>query len=376
VLNPGFQMSFAATLGLVALFEQAGGMLAEPPASGGLVRRMVMRAGFWIAVGALTSLVAGLATVPYAAFHFHRLAPYGIVANLAATPLISFVIMPAALFGVLLLPFGYDALAWWVMGQGIDGMVAIARWVARIPGADGRMAAFGPGAVMLATLGLVMLSLPKAMLLRFTAAPLLAAALLLALQAKQPDVLIDADGNMIAVRGADRRLSILHAERSRIAAESWLAADADARSVGRGLSGAFTCDEIGCVTRLRDGTRVAFAKQRDALADDCGRADLVVGAFDIPERCGAAAVDLRVLGTTGVLALYREHDGWRAEPARSPQADRPWYGRRAGAEPQALARLNRTRAESRPHTETGAGAADSSRSSEQPDPVGPDLIEP
>ena len=31
----------------------------------------------------LASLVAGLATTPYAAFHFHRVAPYGVLANLA-----------------------------------------------------------------------------------------------------------------------------------------------------------------------------------------------------------------------------------------------------------------------------------------------------
>jgi len=33
---------------------------------------------------AAASFVAGIATTPYAAFHFHRIAPYGVIANLVA----------------------------------------------------------------------------------------------------------------------------------------------------------------------------------------------------------------------------------------------------------------------------------------------------
>ena len=47
----------------------------------------------------LASLVAGLATMPYAAFHFHRVTPYGVLANLAAMPVVSALVMPAGLLG-------------------------------------------------------------------------------------------------------------------------------------------------------------------------------------------------------------------------------------------------------------------------------------
>jgi len=40
----------------------------------------------WSGSLALASLVAGFATMPYAAFHFHRVTPYGVLANLAAMP--------------------------------------------------------------------------------------------------------------------------------------------------------------------------------------------------------------------------------------------------------------------------------------------------
>src|SRR5690606_29617534 len=108
-LHPSFQMSFAATLALVALFERFMPLLARPPAAGsGTFARATERFGRWLLLGAATSLAAGLATAVFAAFHFYRVAPYGLISNVLAMPVLSFVIMPAGLVSVLLTPFGYD----------------------------------------------------------------------------------------------------------------------------------------------------------------------------------------------------------------------------------------------------------------------------
>src|SRR6202035_2520225 len=105
--------------------------------------RVSLWGGREVVVLLLASLVAGLATTPYAAFHFHRVTPYGVLANLAAMPVVSAVVMPAGLLGLLAMPFGFDGVFWWLMGVGIDWMIAVTRWVADLPGAVGRMAAFG-----------------------------------------------------------------------------------------------------------------------------------------------------------------------------------------------------------------------------------------
>ncbi len=52
----------------------------------------------------IASLVAGLATMPYAAYHFHRLAPYGVLANLLAMPIVSAWVMPMGILGVIAIP--------------------------------------------------------------------------------------------------------------------------------------------------------------------------------------------------------------------------------------------------------------------------------
>ena len=51
--------------------------------------RMALWGGREMSSLILASLVAGLATTPYAAYHFHRLAPYGVLANLLAMPVVS-----------------------------------------------------------------------------------------------------------------------------------------------------------------------------------------------------------------------------------------------------------------------------------------------
>jgi competence protein ComEC len=291
-----------------------------------------------VLAGALTSLLAGIATTPYAAFHFHRLAPYGLIANVLAMPAISFVIMPMAVLGVFLIPFGYDALAWKVMGWGIDVMLAIARWVAALPGAEGRIHAFGIGALLLATAGLLLLAIPASRLKLF-GVPLLALALFFAVNAPRPDILIDPEARTVAVRGADGKLSILNARQARISAETWLAADGDTRKSREVLDQAFRCDAEGCVARLADGTTVAVLSRPDAFADDCERASLVISSFDIPRACKAAGVDRKMMNTTGAVSLRRTGGEWKIETVRSPYAGRPWYGRSKPADADALSRF-------------------------------------
>jgi competence protein ComEC len=83
----------------------------------------------------VASQLAGLATTPYAAFHFHRVAPYGVLANLLAMPIVSGWVMPMGILGVVTIPFGFDGVFWRQMGYGIQWMDLVALWVAGLPGA-------------------------------------------------------------------------------------------------------------------------------------------------------------------------------------------------------------------------------------------------
>jgi competence protein ComEC len=251
--------------------------------------------------------------------------------------------MPMAVLGVFLIPFGYDALAWKAMGWGIDVMLAIARWVAALPGAEGRIPAFSVGALLLATAAFLLLAIPVSRL-KLLSAPLFAVAFFLALNTPKPDIYIDAEAHTVAVRGSDGKLTILNARQGRISAETWLAADGDTRKSRDVLDSAFRCDSAGCVARLHDGTTVAVATRPEAFADDCEVASIVVSGFDVPSLCKAPAIDRSMMETTGALSLRHVNGEWEVKTVRSPNSDRPWYGRAKPADPDVLSRFKKTAA--------------------------------
>jgi competence protein ComEC len=279
----------------------------------------------------LASLVAGFATTPYAAFHFHRLAPYGVVANLLAMPIVSLWVMPAGLLALIAIPLGFDGPLWRLMADGIDRMIAVALWVAKFPGAVGHMAAFGPGALLLGTAGLVVLCLLRTPL-RWCGALLIAVASLWAIRAPLPEVLVATDGRTLAVRGADGRLAIHRSARDAFAVREWLAADGDPRrATDPALGEGFSCDEAGCVARLSDGKLVAHTLAPDAFAEDCRRAAIVVTSREAPPGCAALAIDRTVSRANGAVALRRDGGHWHITAARPQGQDRRW----ARAQPKA-----------------------------------------
>src|SRR5580693_3059211 len=200
-------MSFAATLGLVALVQIGMPRLFASP-DHSATAKVALWGGRELMTLMLASLVAGLATTPYAAFHFHRVTPYGVLANLAAMPVVSAVVMPAGMLGLLAIPFGLDGVFWWLMGLGIDWMIVVTQWVAALPGAIGRMAAFGIGPLIASSIGIVLLGLLRTPL-RWSGAAVLAGSIVWALLVPQPDILISGDGRTIGVRGGDGRLHLM-----------------------------------------------------------------------------------------------------------------------------------------------------------------------
>jgi competence protein ComEC len=323
LVHPSFQMSFAATLGLVALV-QFGMPRLFASAESSMATRMAVWGGRELMVLLLASLVAGFATTPYAAFHFHRVTPYGVLANLAAMPVVSAVVMPAGLIGLLAMPFGFDGPWWQLMGIGIDWMIAVTRWVAGLPGAVGRVGAFGTGPLIVASLGLVLLGLLRTPL-RWSGAALLVLATIWAAATPQPDVLISGDGRNVAVRGKDGQLHLMRTTKDAFLFKEWLAADADARGVtDPSLSDGVSCDDAGCLMPKADGALVALSLRAEAMADDCARAALVVSVRQPPSSCAASVINRERVRRQGALALRQGRGGFVVDAVRPRGMDRPW----------------------------------------------------
>jgi competence protein ComEC len=323
LVHPSFQMSFAATLGLVALIQFGmPALFATPDHSA--TARAALWGGREIALLALTSLVAGFATTPYAAFHFHRVTPYGVLANLLAMPVVSAVVMPAGLLGLAAMPFGLDGFFWWLMDLGIQWMIVVTQWVAALPGAIGRMAAFGTGPLLVSTAGIVLLGLLRSPL-RLIGAGLVALSIVFALLTPQPDILISGNGRNVAVRGGDGALHLMRSAKDNFLVKEWLSADADARPVDDpALAQGVSCDEAGCVAPMAGGRYVALSLRSDALSDDCARAAVVVTWRQAPQNCAALVIDREHLQGRGTVTLRPTRDGFVTDAVRPKGVDRPW----------------------------------------------------
>ena len=179
VAGPSFQMSFAATAALIGAYaawsERRRGTQAAPPSDRGRIARVARKIG-GNAIGlAMTSLIAGTATAVFGAYHFQRVSPLSLGANLAAMPFVSVMVMPFAMFAMILMPFGLDGPAFWVMGKGLSAMIAVADWFSALSPIDS-VGLVPAAAVVVLTIALVLATLPTTWL-RIAALPVALAGL-------------------------------------------------------------------------------------------------------------------------------------------------------------------------------------------------------
>ncbi|MDP4002853.1 ComEC/Rec2 family competence protein [Methylobacterium sp. NEAU K] len=324
LLGPSFQMSFGAVAGLIACARLIDGHLFVRPGAGRLER--LLGTGLSAVTGTLgTTLVAQVATAPFATYHFQTIQPFGLIGNALTLPLVSLVVMPSAVIGILAYPFALDRPVWWLMGQAVGGMLAISRWIAGFDRATLVMPAFGTGALTLLAMGLLLATLPASRL-RWLALPPVLLGLGLAAAPERYDLYVDRQGGGAAVRGADGRLWALGSP-SRFVLEQWLKADGDGRRADQvtGTSAGGHCDRLGCTARLPDGRAVALVRDRRAFPEDCTRAAVLITALAAPPTClGPLLIDRRVLTAHGAVALQATRSGFTASYARGSDRSVPW----------------------------------------------------
>lgn len=327
VMDAGFQMSFAAVAALVALYESHKNRFQNWRRDAGFGQRLIVYLGLLVA----TSLIAGLVTAPFSAWHFQRMANYGLLANAVAMPLASFVTMPMAVLAFLLMPFGAEGWALWLMGQSVDVMIAVAYWVAALPGATVGIPATPVAALLLTGFGLCWLLIWQTPWRWLGLVPV-ALACLWPLQVRQPDLLIDAQMRFIAVRDAEGlRLSARRGggfvgdawrQRMNLALEPW---PMPGEEVLLARGGKITCQATSCFIEIA-GRSILWTRQPETAAQECGRVDYIIADFPVWRFCRpggrSRVIDRLDTRRDGAMAL------WLAEgevvATRALRGDWPW----------------------------------------------------
>lgn len=359
VVGPGFQMSFAATAALISAYA-AIAMRARHGSAGPDVRPSATAPRRWLAVAAkallglaITSLVAGLATGLFSAHHFHRVAGNGLLANLLAMPLVTFVVMPAGLLAMLLMPFGLDAWPLLVMGQGLDGVIATANYVHSL-GGDLNVGQIPLTATLLAGAGFVILVFLRSRL-RLAGLALIGLGAVCAFPPfapPAPDILVSESGDLVGLAGPEGLASnaarpndfVFSQWRTALRAAPHLPpvaapereaaekteAGLDSGTLDRLLASAashpsrFHCAGRGVCAAIHSRAAIVTIDDAALIGAACDRADLVIVAIPVylgACRSGATLVTSRSLRRSGALAItIGRQDRSTAIPRNGPDS--------------------------------------------------------
>ncbi|MEI2300286.1 ComEC/Rec2 family competence protein [Ensifer sp. MJa1] len=381
VAGPGFQMSFAATLALVAGYARwrqrhtGSGRPVEGKGRGGRI------AGSAAAGVIITSLIGGLATAVYSIAYFHRMPAYGLLANVLTMPLISIVVMPFGLFAMLLMPFGLEHYPLLAMGWGLDRMLDVARFVTSLDGevVTGRIGHLG---FVLIAIGGVVLCVLRSWLAASGAVLILAGFVSLAFEDRSlPDITIAEDGRLVGLvsdeaiatnrlRPSDflfsqwqRALALeKHAPpkalQPAVAGDPYPATKFDAKAshsidqkdaaairadlssaIASNADGTFVCREKQwCAARSRVGWTIIAIENPRLFPVLCDQADLVVIAARIDAAScptvRARIVSAETLRRSGAIEVRAEPGGMHAPPTMHFRPaftvlQRPWERHRA-----------------------------------------------
>lgn len=323
VLTASFQMSFAATASLVGVAGHLlrGGHESERSSRTDIRGRLGTVGRFFLGLAG-TSIVAGLATAPFAAYHFGRVAPFGLLANMIAIPVFSFWIMPLALVAVLLMPFGLDAPFLHLIGYGLTLVFSMAGLLADALPDQVSGSVSSVGLTMMA--GSIIVAAFCASGLRWLAAPVAAIGILLAPdRTRPPELLVFENGKEVALIGSAGELVYLRPKPSAFVAEQWNrlfeaipSAPTITDSQTKKLPLAFACNREICRATTRNGVRVSWTDSFEITQQACEESDVAIIARAVRDkscRSGARLLSLRTLRRTGSLAISRNEDTNRVE---------------------------------------------------------------
>ncbi|MFP7672789.1 ComEC/Rec2 family competence protein [Marivita sp. S0852] len=309
VMGPGFQMSFSATTALVAVFGALRDSRVEIP------KHRFLRGALSVV---MSSAIAGAATAPFAMAHFNQIAQFGLLANLATVPLMGVLVIPAAVLGVCLMPFGLESIGLIPMGWGVDWILRVAQHIADWDGAVRPVVTPQPVVLPLIALGALTVVIWSGRLRWVGVAPIVAAIALWS-TADRPDILVAQGGTLVGVMTPDGR-ALSRPRGTGFVARVWLEND------GRGgdQTSAASLWQAAPPVNIRHihGKRAARAFQ------GCAANELVIASANLPAATIAPTctiLDKRDLSGMGSLAITRRAGGgYHIEKARDRAGARLW----------------------------------------------------
>ncbi|PLW77506.1 hypothetical protein C0081_09325 [Cohaesibacter celericrescens] len=316
VVEAGMQMSFAATAALIASYDRLQrmrirGYQPEKQSRGAGVATLTGRAlggvGRWFMGIGTTSLIAGLAVLPFSIAHFQQMAPLGLIANLLVMPIVSLVVMPLGLLSVLLAPLGLQSVPLSGVEWGLDWVITLAGLISARSGADYLVIRGAGHFIPLVILALAIFAIHRGKLAYAALVPL-CAAFLMWWTAPSADLWISEKGNRVAYRDVNHAWQTLGSNRKTLEVTALLRSDGDARALRSGAISKSSevlestngnavlkgCDKEACYAQglmnmrgEKSDLSVAIVRHASAFQEECDKRSILVTSLPVPNNCTA-----------------------------------------------------------------------------------------
>ncbi len=286
VIGPSFVLSFAAVAALIAFYQGIGRQwLVNARAFHPLWRPV-----YYVAGVVATTIIATLATAPFSVMFFNRFAVYSVVSNIAAMPLMAFIVMPFGLLSMLLTPLGLDGYTLPIMEWGIAKITDVAHAVSDYPDANLYLPSFGVIDTILISVGFLWLVLWRG-ILRWGGLLFCMIGFIIPHITTKPIIMISDKMSAIMIVDKSSDKPFLTGKMNGYLKSNWLeslgySSDVDILNYNKGdniNNSMGYCDDMTCRLKI-DAVRVTIILNPSATQMACQDTDLVITKIPMVNR--------------------------------------------------------------------------------------------
>lgn len=321
LVDIGFQMSFAAVIGLVAFYQFTREFWTHGFWKGNIILRLLL-----LGLGTVaTSIVATIVTAPLVLMYFQQVPLLSMLANVLSAPAITFLVMPGTFLAYLLTPFPVlGDLSIHMMGLGVNIMMDVAHFVAALPSSVWRVPSLPLMIVIMMMTGLfMMMTLPR--LGRYGGAALIVLALCCLPFQSRPDLYLTTDRVILY---PDKANGVLYTE-GRLAKFN---RDMMLQWTAMKKVAPLPCDEAICDVTIKE-KNIRFVRSVETLPQACEKKNerqplVLLTRYFLDQSCdGIYVIDRHSLNRHGGYAVFLDKDDIRVETVHPRSGKRRIWNR-------------------------------------------------
>ena len=314
ILSPSFQMSFVAVVALVSFGQISCGVLM--PASG--VAKYVLST-------VISSFIASIATAPYVLYHFRTFSIAGVVANVIAIPLVTFIIVPLAVAYQIVYELSASRVAAYVLERSVSLLLNVAKYAATSEWSTFHFRAISGGSVLIISVGFLIICYSRGALRIIFGSSVVLCGTVLVFVNNTPDII--SDGRVVVVKGTDAKLylALRVGSARKLMYTQWAKDNGQEKILIRNELAEdisrLSCSDGGCVY----SNRVLVACKNEFLIRHCRDVDIIIysGDDNYPAECeNTRHIDLGDFITYGVHYIRLREQTILVERAATL---RPWH---------------------------------------------------